>query len=211
MQTRAFSIYRGVNSYYKWAFKVPFSGQLNIGLQSRVGAPMNHSGQASSEGQPYGSWIRHEVHAARSLIIIHCPATRRAVMLKPQQLLWLPLTLLHGSCKVIVCNKNDKGEQWLTVASWIQTAKHLCIYVRGVSVTFEQIKQQKSTPRQQKDSNLQSCSDTGDNWTTKLLHQNNHTNFHVPNYLLFSPLTAAHCVVSNEPNLLGLKNMQKKN
>lgn len=94
MQTkcRALSTYNSINSYYKWTFKVPFWGWLYTSLQSRVVAYMNHRGSASSEGQQYSGWIKHEVHTTRSLVIIHCQATRRAVMLKSQHLLWLHLT-----------------------------------------------------------------------------------------------------------------------
>lgn len=74
----------------KCTFKVPFGGCLYISLQSKVGAYMNHRGSASSEGQQYSGWIKHEVHTTRRLAIIHCQATRRAV-LKSQHLLWLPL------------------------------------------------------------------------------------------------------------------------
>lgn len=120
-------MYRSVNSYYKWTLKVPFSGQLYIGLQTRVVAYMNHNGLASSEGQQYSGWIKHEVYTTQSLIIIHCRAIGESTDAKTPTVIMAALDAAHSRNKVIEHNKNDTQEQH-TSASFL-ASMHMSVYI----------------------------------------------------------------------------------
>lgn len=72
---------------------------------------MNHCGLASSEGHQNSIWIKYKVHMTWSLVIIHCEATVRAVVLKPQNVLRLPLTLRTTAIKSLGIIKNDTQDQ----------------------------------------------------------------------------------------------------
>lgn len=197
-------MYRSVNSYYKWTLKVPFSGQLYIGLQTRVVAYMNNSGQASFEGQPYSGWIKPEVH--RAFIIIHCRATRRAAMLKPQHLLWLPLTLHTAAVKSLSIIKMTPRNNTHLQLSGLNAQERTHIYIQVTLLCRGALKEFLFKDTQAADRIKPSAHFQGnlpDNWATTLLHTHTPSVNDPPKNGPIHSLSVALCVMSNEPNCSG--------
>lgn len=126
---------------------------------------MNHSGQASSEGQPYSGWIKREVHTTLSFIIIHCRAPGRAAMLKPQHLLWLPLTLHTAAMKSLHIIK---------ITPRINTHLQLSVFDSCLRIHISVLGHSQPKELNLQPSNLQG--NLPDSWATRLLHWYEHTN-----------------------------------